>query len=69
MQTLGLKTPLEFNEGDVGMAGGIQARSHTTIRYPVATQHDSWNIGKASVLPGRIHGRLQILLDLPSFNR
>ena len=25
VQTLGLKTPLEFNEGDVGMAGGIQA--------------------------------------------
>jgi len=24
VQTLGLKTPLEFNEGDVGMAGGIQ---------------------------------------------
>ena len=35
VQTLGLKTPLEFNEGDVGMAGGIQARSHITIRYPV----------------------------------
>lgn len=25
--TLGLDVPLEFNEGDVGMAGGIQADS------------------------------------------
>ena len=27
MSTLGLDVPLEFNEGDVGMAGGIQADS------------------------------------------
>ena len=41
VQTLGLKTPLEFNEGDVGMAGGIQARSHTDHKATFATQQDS----------------------------
>lgn len=33
VQTLGLTTPLEFNQGDVGMAGGIQAHESNIKTY------------------------------------
>lgn len=53
VQTLGLTTPLEFNQGDVGMAGGIQAPMNQTSKHIKTSCVDRWWYGLVLVVFSR----------------